>query len=82
MVQLSGNRTIQHLGGALQRALSDGRTIQHCGQLLPPRRFIEGLDDGYDATIALTLGDLEMQISECGNLREVGYDDDLVILRQ
>src|SRR5215212_6476720 len=78
--RLCGDSTTQHLSGALQRAPRDGCAIEHRGQFLLSRLFIQGLDDGYDASISLTLGDLEMQISERGNLRKMGDDDYLVVL--
>ena len=37
---------------------------------------------GYDAAIALALGDPEMQVTERGDLRQMGDDDHLVIFRQ
>src|SRR5215204_4089278 len=65
-VLLCGDSTIQHLCGALQRALRDGCAIEHRGQFMLPLRLVQGLNDGYDATIALTLGNLEMQVSKRG----------------
>ena len=78
---LCGDSTIQHLSCALHRALRDGCAIEPRGQFLLPLRFIKGLDVGYDSTVALSLGNLEMQISKRGNLGKMGDDDNLVVLR-
>src|SRR5688500_6417398 len=47
-----------------------------------PRGIVKCVDSGYDATVPLDLGDLEMQIAERRNLGQMGDDDHLVILRE
>src|SRR5215212_7450657 len=80
--QFCGASTIQHFTGTPQRTVRDGCSIEHYGQFLLPGRIVEGLDDGYDASVPLALGDLEMQVPERGDLGKMGYDDDLMIRRQ
>lgn len=80
--RLGNNGAIQHFSRALQRGLGHGRAIEHRGQFSLPRVFIEGLDGRYDAAIALALGDMEMDIPERRDLRQMGYDYHLVIFRQ
>src|SRR5918993_2388844 len=81
-IQLRGYGAFQHLGGALQGAFGNRRAVQHCRQLLLPGGIVKGVDRRNDATVPLALRDLEMQISERRNLRQMGDDDDLMILRQ
>src|SRR5918995_4669314 len=81
-VQLRGYGAFQHLGGALQGAFGNRRAVQHCRQLLLPGGIVKGVDGRNDATVPLALRDLEMQIPEGRDLRQMGDHPPLVIPRQ